>query len=593
MSPGVNGTTWADGMAYVSLYRKYRSQTFDDVMGQDHVVRTLQNAIKQGKVAHAYLFCGTRGTGKTTTARLLAKALNCVDGPTPKPCNKCEFCRRITEGSAMDITELDAASHRGVDDIAEIRENVKFPPMELRYKVFIIDEVHQLSKDAKDAFLKTLEEPPSHTIFILATTEPQSIPVTIRSRCQQFDFRRGSLKDIRDRLKYVAESEDVKVDDDALDLISVNADGSYRDSLSLMEQVFSYTDGHVTADDVNTVLGTVTQEFIFKITDTIASGDERGIFNSAAEAVEAGRDIQQILRSLSQHFRNLLFASVTNNLSDIVPSEETAARLIEQASRFNKVTLLKAVEIFAEAEKDTRFYEQHRLLLELALLKVMELIRQPAPAARPAAIPDHAPEPRPSAPVKAPEVRSPVDDQPMPEQETAKLKQDHRKAADSAPVDAIADISEQHAGEAQILPEFEKVSAKWNQVMQVLRTINVMSHALLTSAELAGVRNGSIVLVFNGEGQQNIFMNETQKGKSITKKQAFQQAVHRVFGVQDVNIICEPRSVVRKESPAPAENSNAADDRPHPDLYKDDGEDNAPVDVATLMEIFPNGKIVD
>lgn len=581
-------------MAYVSLYRKYRSQTFDDVMGQDHVVRTLQNAIKLGKVAHAYLFCGTRGTGKTTTARLLAKALNCVNGPTPKPCNECEFCRRITEGSAMDITELDAASHRGVDDIAEIRENVKFPPMELRYKVFIIDEVHQLSKDAKDAFLKTLEEPPSHTIFILATTEPQSIPVTIRSRCQQFDFRRGSLKDIRDRLKYVAESEGVKVDDDALDLISVNADGSYRDSLSLMEQVFSYTDGHVTADDVNTVLGTVTQEFIFKITDTIASGDECGIFSSAAEAVEAGRDIQQILRSLSQHFRNLLFASVTNNLSDIVPSQETAARLIEQASKFNKVTLLKAVEVFSEAEKDTRFYEQHRLLLELALLKVIELIRQPAQTAKPAPAAVQAPEPRIPAAVKPSEVKTSVDHQSMSEPEAVRSNHEHKKSSQPASVESSEALLEQPAGEAQCLPEYDKVSAKWNQVMQVLRTINVMSHALLSSAELAGVKNGSLVLIFNGEGQQNLFMNETQRGKSITKKQAFQQAVHRVFGVPDVNIICETRSTASKASAAQVETPAVADDKPHPDLYQDDfDDDNIPVDVADIMDIFPNGKIVD
>ncbi|MHB1458160.1 MAG: DNA polymerase III subunit gamma/tau [Armatimonadota bacterium] len=581
-------------MVYVSLYRKYRSQTFDDVMGQDHVVRTLQNAIKLGKVAHAYLFCGTRGTGKTTTARLLAKALNCVNGPTPKPCNECEFCRRITEGSAMDITELDAASHRGVDDIAEIRENVKFPPMELRYKVFIIDEVHQLSKDAKDAFLKTLEEPPSHTIFILATTEPQSIPVTIRSRCQQFDFRRGSLKDIRDRLKYVAASEDVKVDDDALDLISVNADGSYRDSLSLMEQVFSYTDGHVTADDVNTVLGTVTQEFIFKITDTIASGDERGIFNSAAEAVEAGRDIQQILRSLSQHFRNLLFASVTSNLGDIVPSEETAARLIEQASKFSKVTLLKAVETFSEAEKDTRFYEQHRLLLELALLKVMELIRQPVQAAKPTAAPDRMPEQRPSAPVRTAETKLSADAQPQAEAEAVKPKHDRKKTAESVPAETMSNLPEQNAGEAQSLPDFDKVNAKWNQVMQVLRTVNVMSHALLSSAELTGVRDGAIVLVFNGEGQQNLFMNETQKGKSITKKQAFQQAVHRVFGVPNVNILCEPRSSTRMVTAAPVESPDVVDDRPHPDLYMDDrDDDNTPIDVADVMDIFPNGKIVD
>lgn len=578
-------------MAYVSLYRKYRSQTFDDVMGQDHVVRTLQNAIKLGKVAHAYLFCGTRGTGKTTTARLLAKALNCVNGPTPNPCNKCEFCLRITEGSAMDITELDAASHRGVDDIAEIRENVKFPPMELRYKVFIIDEVHQLSKDAKDAFLKTLEEPPAHTIFILATTEPQSIPVTIRSRCQQFDFRRGSLRDIRDRLKYVADSEEVQVDEDALDLISVNADGSYRDSLSLMEQVFSYTDGHVTVDDVNTVLGTVTQEFIFNITDTIAKGDERGIFNSAAEVIEAGRDIQQILRSLSQHFRNLLFASVTNNLSDIVPSEETAARLVEQASKFSKVTLLKAVEIFSEAEKDTRFYEQHRLLLELSLLKVVELIRQPEQQSKPAAVPTYVSDTKPSSASNAPSVKAPVEHQPAPELEAVKPKREHKKSVDPAPVESSVVPSEPSSNEIHDLPDYDKISSKWNQVMQVLRTISMPAQALLENTKPIAVNNGSLVLAFDSDGLKNVFVNETSRGKSITKKQALQQAIHRVFGVPNVNIICETRSAVQKASAPPETSSQAVDDRPPLELYQDD--DDAPIDVADLMEIFPNGKIVD
>ena len=245
-------------MPYLSLYRKYRSQTFEDVMGQDHVIKTLQNAIRLGKVSHAYLFCGTRGTGKTTTARLLAKALNCEQGPTPQPCNTCPACIAITQGSAIDIIELDAASHRGIDDIRDIRENVKFPPMEMRYKVYIIDEAHQLTKDGKDAFLKTLEEPPAHVIFVLATTEPQSIPATIRSRCQEFDFRRGSLRDLRDRLRFVASSEGIEAEDPALDLIAMTAEGSWRDAISLLEQVMSYTDGRISIEDVNIVLGTVT-----------------------------------------------------------------------------------------------------------------------------------------------------------------------------------------------------------------------------------------------------------------------------------------------------------------------------------------------
>lgn len=575
------GMVWTDLMAYVSLYRKYRSQTFEEVMGQDHVTRTLQNAIRMSKVAHAYLFCGTRGTGKTTTARLLAKALNCVNGPTPQPCNQCPACISITEGSAMDVLEMDAASHTGVDDIEDIRENVKFPPMDLRYKVFIIDEVHQLSKSAKDAFLKTLEEPPSHTVFILATTEPQSIPVTIRSRCQQFDFRRGSLRDIRDRLKFVADSEGVKVDDAALDLMSVNADGSYRDSLSLMEQIFAYTDGSVSVDDVNTVLGTVTQEFIIRLADTIAAGDEPAAFDAAAEVVESGRDIQQILRSIAQHFRNLLFASVTKNLSQIATSEQMAERFVEQASKFSKAALLKAVEIFTEAEKDSRFSEQHRLLLELALLRVIGLVRQPEAVAQSAQ--SVAQNTVPSAPSPAPASNTIQASAEPPRQNRAASK-----PAGPSPDKSAPPKPESTAQEQQDLPEFARIEAKWNQVMQHLRTISNPAQALLVNAKPVAVQDGALVLVFETEGLRNIFVGEIQKGKSVTKKQALLMAIHKVFGVANANIICRSGELPKSTKAAPREKPAEEDDVPPPDLFHDEAGDT----LSDVLDIF-NGEIVD
>ena len=544
-------------MPYVSLYRKYRSQTFEDVMGQDHVTRTLQNAIRQGKVSHAYLFCGTRGTGKTTTARLLAKALNCDKGPTPQPCNECPACTSITEGRAMDIIELDAASHRGIGDVKDINENVKFAPMELRYKVFIIDEAHQLSSDAKDAFLKTLEEPPQHTVFILATTEPQSIPITIRSRCQQFDFRRGSLRDIRDRLKYVADGEGVGVEEAAFDLMAENAEGSWRDALSLLEQVLAYTDGQIAIDDVNTVLGTVNREFLFRLVDTLSEHDERGAFIAAAEAIESGKDIQQLLKSIAGHFRNLLFAQVSKDLSDLTTSDELAGRLRSQAEKFGRGSLMRAVEVLTEAEKDIRFSDQHRLILELALLKTIEALNPSQP----------------QVVAQVQETRQPAPEQPKPAPKPEPEKQ-------PPPPKAQAEAS------GQSLPEFDRIKGKWGQVLQHIKSRNMSAHGLLKDATPIAVRNGALVLQFEGEGQKGLIENETDRGRGPSKRQTLLWAIEQVFGVQNVKIICEvqPREAARPK--AAGGMFEEGDDLPDPFQETND-------DLKNVLETFPDAKIVD
>ncbi|HOM72746.1 MAG TPA: DNA polymerase III subunit gamma/tau, partial [Armatimonadota bacterium] len=276
----------------------------------------------------------------------------------------CAACLSISDGSAVDVIELDAASNRGIDDIKEIRDNVKYPPMHLRYKVFVIDEAHQLSDAAKDAFLKTLEEPPAHAIFVLATTEAHEIPLTIRSRCQQFDFRRGSVSDIAGRIRYVLERENRTADDSAVDVLARNARGSWRDSLSLLEQVLSFTDQHVTVDHVNTVLGTVDEDILFAVSDVVAQGDASAAFDLAGKLVHEGKDVRELIKAIAGHFRDLVVASVG-------AGQDVSVKISERARLFTKERLVELVEIFSSAEKDLRWNDQHRLVLELAFMKAI------------------------------------------------------------------------------------------------------------------------------------------------------------------------------------------------------------------------------
>ena len=360
-------------MAYQSLYRKYRPQTFADVVGQEHVTRTLQNAIQAGRIGHGYLFTGTRGTAKTTVARLLAKALNCDKGPAAEPCNQCDACTSITGGSCIDVIEMDAASHRGVADIEEVRKAVGYGPMQFRYKVFIIDEAHQLSSDAKDAFLKTLEEPPDNVVFILATTEPQAIPITIRSRCQQFDFKRGSLADIAARVKYVCDREGVASSPSAINLVARGAEGSYRDALSLLEQVLAFSPKELSPDSVDAVLGTLDAELLSRVTEVVSGRDAPGAFALAGQMLDAGKEARTLLRTLSAHFRDLLLVSVGGPAVSQEMTQDEAQRLQAEARRFVPQQMLRAIDILNEAQGETRWNNQHRLLVELTFLKLMNL----------------------------------------------------------------------------------------------------------------------------------------------------------------------------------------------------------------------------
>ncbi len=361
-------------MGYVALYREWRPQMFSDIIGQEHISRTLQNAIKNNRIAHAYLFCGPRGTGKTTTAKVLAKALNCLNGPGAEPCNRCENCKRVTEGNSMDVMEIDAASNRGIDEIRDLREKVKFTPTEGKFRIYIIDEVHMLTTEAFNALLKTLEEPPGHVIFVLATTEPHKIPLTILSRCQRFDFRRIGLNDIIGRLRAVVDDIGVEADEEALGLIARTAEGGMRDALSILDQCISFGAGSVTVGDVNAVLGTVNTDILTGMAEHLRDNNITAGLKLVDELVRQGKDIRQFTKDLVQYLRNLLLLEVCDNVDELVPvSKEGLETMRGLASGFGKNRIISLIELFTSTEREMKWTSQPRLILELAMIKAGDM----------------------------------------------------------------------------------------------------------------------------------------------------------------------------------------------------------------------------
>ena len=361
-------------MAYTALYREWRPKNFEDVVGQEHITTTLKNQIQNDRIAHAYLFCGTRGTGKTSTAKVMAKALNCLNPVNGEPCNECEMCKKINEGLAIDVTELDAASNNGVDKIRDIIDDAKYPPQEARFKVYIMDEVHMLSMGAVNAFLKTLEEPPANVIFILATTDPQKLPITILSRCQRFDFKRISKSDISDRLRKIVGAQGVLADEKSLELISRVSDGAMRDALSILDQSIAMGDGSVNYDSVVGMLGLVTNEYLFNITSAIIERNIQKAMNIIEEVVYAGKDINLFIKDLTGHFRNLLMAKVTNNPEEVLDMSMENINLIkEQGSRIRVEEIMRDIRILQEAEGNAKISKQARLYLELPTIKMCKI----------------------------------------------------------------------------------------------------------------------------------------------------------------------------------------------------------------------------
>ncbi|HIP88147.1 MAG TPA: DNA polymerase III subunit gamma/tau [Anaerolineales bacterium] len=353
-----------------ALYRKWRPRTFEEIVGQEHVVRTLRNALNSGRVHHAYLFAGPRGTGKTTTARLLAKAVNCLaPDPADRPCNECAICQAVNEGRLMDLIEIDAASNTGVDDVRELRERIGFRPNVARYKVYVIDEVHMLSNAAFNALLKTLEEPPPHAIFVLATTEPHRIPPTIRSRCQRFDFRRIPLEAIVERLERITRGEEIVAEREALILIARQATGSMRDAESLLDQLAAYTDGGITVGVVRAALGTGAEEAVMGLVDALAEGDTACGLDLINRVVDQGIDPRQFARQVVEHLRGLLLTRLGSEETPLHIPDGLRETFRAQARRFEPRQLARAVRLFNRAAVEARATWQPQLPLELAFVE--------------------------------------------------------------------------------------------------------------------------------------------------------------------------------------------------------------------------------
>ncbi|HKX17506.1 MAG TPA: DNA polymerase III subunit gamma/tau [bacterium] len=385
----------------MSFYRKWRPQTFEDVVGQERVTRTLQNAIATGRIVHAYLFCGHRGSGKTTTARILAKCLNCVRGPTPTPDNTCPSCIAIGTGTSLDVIEIDAASNRGIDEIRDLREKVRLVPVEGRYKVYIIDEAHMLTTEAANALLKTLEEPPPHAVLVLVTTEPHRLPTTITSRTQRFDFKRIPQATIVGRLATIAAAESLAVDDDALHLIARSADGALRDAEGLLDQLNAFCRGRITKADVLTVLGVVDEDVAHGMAQAIIDGDAAACLVLAGKLLDEGRDVRQILRSLVDQFRDLLVVAVMRAPQGILETTDQRLQALRaQAGSVAPGMIAQYIRVLAAAEAEARAATQPRVILEMALLRASRPELDPSIeslAARVSALEQGAPAaPRPS-----------------------------------------------------------------------------------------------------------------------------------------------------------------------------------------------------
>ncbi len=480
-----------------ALYRKWRPQTWEAVIGQEHIISTLRNAIAADRIAHAYLFAGPRGTGKTTCARLLAKAVNCLgEEGVEKPCNECEHCQAVNNGRFLDLIEIDAASNTSVDDVRDLRDKINFSPNLGQYKIYIVDEVHMLSNAAFNALLKTLEEPPPHAIFILATTEVHKIPATVLSRCQRHEFRRIPVPDIVSQLETLAENENIKVDPEALTLIARQATGAMRDAISLLDQLASSSQ-EINLEMTQTVLGTATNQAVIDIIQAILDNNPGSGLDFIHQSLDGGSDPRQFARQIVDYLRNLLLVRM-GNAEQIDATNELRQQMSQQAQAFESTPeLLRVIRAFNHAASEARLSWQPALPLELALIEAVE-----------------------STPVEAAPIQEPAAPKKVsPPQKTAK----RTSGGGDSPKTPVPQLHDSEKTEPEPDPIPNSIAQNWDEIRSLVRQKNPQTQALLNSCKLLGLKGSTLILGFNGEFAKS----KMEQGENLG---ILQQAMQQVMG---------------------------------------------------------------
>jgi len=543
-------------LSYTALYRRWRPRIFEEVIGQGHITDTLKNQIQSDSIAHAYLFSGTRGTGKTSTAKILARAINCLSPVDQNPCNTCEVCTGMLDESLMDIVEIDAASNNGVDDVRELRENVKYPPSKAKFKVYIIDEVHMLSTGAFNALLKTLEEPPGYVVFILATTEPQKIPATILSRCQRYDFKRIPAETLIEYLGQICESLEVTPEQKALSLIVRNADGAVRDAMSILDQCLSFAEGELTYDAVVSTLGLTTEHWLFNIVDGVIATKASDVMVMVNDMVNDGKNLGHFIKSLTGHYRNLMLSKSGADLAYIMDStEESIEQTKAQADQLTMNEILRSIDVLTKLEAQSRWATQPRIHLEMTLVKLMqpetdqtvegllarlEKLENAVASGSPVVVQPQGSVVSPSHNTPGQPKRQAVAETPVVQASTPPSSKQTNNTVEPAPKVSVESEAAPEL-EAPAVPvstgpvtvTFDEIQSQWGQILELVRKTKIQVHAFLIEGTPAYMDGGTLMVAFKDGYAFHMDMVEREENRKIVEA-----AIERVFH-QSVRIRCD------------------------------------------------------